>query len=213
MRPATMVLCLLLAGGIVWGGFCWKANTQNEQEAPISDQATQPIDDGEDLDNENATEAKPPAAVTSSRPARPSPAERSSAARPGPDQQLLDALASSDEKTRGVALRELGRTEGADPKLLTDPLTNDPSPNIRQAAARGLAQLQNRDALPDLMDALDDEDVNVRVWAITALHNTIVGIRFPYNASDPREERLMQIENIRRHVKRIEAYRALHSQP
>ncbi len=206
MKSTTMVVCVLLAGGIVWAGLWWQGNSQDDQEGSLSDQTTQPID-AEEAPDQNATPG--PDTTTTGRRARPPSAERRPASQPDPDQQLLARITSSDEDTRCDALKKLGRVKGTDPKLLTEPLSDDPSPKVRQAAARGLGQLRDRRSIPALMDALDDEDLNVRVWAITALHNTLNGeIRFPYKASNPREQRLLQIDNIRVVMARIIAYRA-----
>lgn len=208
MKSRIMVVCVLLAGGIVWAGLWWQGNSQDDQEGSLSDQTTQPIDAETDPDDQNATTGPVDTTTTGGR-ARPPSADRQPASQPDPDQQLLAKITSSDEKTRCDALKALGRVKGTDPKLLTEPLSDDPSPKVRQAAARGLGQLRDRRSIPALMDALDDEDLNVRVWAITALHNTLNGeIRFPYKASGPREQRLLQIDNIRVVMARIIAYRA-----
>ena len=95
------------------------------------------------------------------------------------------------------ALLALGTLEDTNPKLLTGVLDEDPSPAVRAAAARGLSRLRRREAIPDLLDALDDDDLQVRTWAITALNNTLRSTRFVYKADDPREVRLRNISIIR----------------
>lgn len=194
MRMATIAVCLLMAGAFAAFGFWWRANTQADT-ADSADtrsrqfhQTRQPADDETDL---------APAAAAPNGTDQRSTRERSTDTVSDEGRQWREALASSDDQVRREALLELGKRDDTDPKLLTDVLAEDPSPRIRAAAARGLSRLGRREAIPQLLDALDDEDINVRTWAITALNNTLIGVRFPYNANEPREARLRHIAIIR----------------
>jgi hypothetical protein len=214
MRATTIAVCVLVAGGVVAFGFWWRANIQDDSaNTPFSraDQTRRPID--------GPAPAVTPAGHldTSDGPASTNETDQHSTDRGSTvtvcqeGQRWREALASSDDQGRREALLELGKLQDTDPKLLTDALADDPAPDIRAAAARGLSRLKSEEAIPELLDALDDDDINVRTWAITGLNNTLVGVRFPYDARAPRPERLKQIESIRAYLERLEAHRA--SQP
>lgn len=112
--------------------------------------------------------------------------------------KLLRRLKDSpNERIRREAILALGRHSKTDPVLLTDVLEKDPSPRTRAAAARSLARLRNRKAIPKLVKALSDEDKQVRIWAISAL-NTICCVRFTYRADDPVAKRRHDISIIKR---------------
>ena len=110
---------------------------------------------------------------------------------------LLRLKDSPNEQIRLEAILALGRHSKTDPVLLTDILEKAPSPKTRAAAARSLSRLQNRAAVPELVNALGDEDQQVRIWAISALNRTCF-VRFTYKADDPLEKRRRDISNIKR---------------
>lgn len=206
MRIATVAVCLLVgAGAFVAFGFWRRANTQADTADSAEMQSRQPseaipLTNDETARAPGAADNLPPgSSVTAARAnntgRHPSPESQTGISDEG--QRLREMLASSDEEARRRALLALGKLDDTDPKLLTDVLAEDPSARIRAAAARGLSRLGRRETIPQLLDALDDEDINVRTWAITALNNTLIGVRFPYNANEPREARLRHIAIIR----------------
>jgi len=102
-----------------------------------------------------------------------------------------------NEQIRREAVLALGRHSKTDPVLLTDVLEEAPSPKTRAAAARGLSRLRNRRAIPKLVEALGDQDKQVRIWAISALNATCY-VRFTYRADDPVASRRHDIRIIKR---------------
>ncbi len=188
MRTGAAILCVLLALAIVGCRSAQDADDQTHAEPSPGETVEDPII------ITDPSPPTPPAGHTTPHVA-PSPPITAAPAR------LREMLESPDDGTRCDALRELGRIPGTDPTLLTSVLISDAPPIVRQAAARGLGDLKNRDAIPDLVRALDDDNLNVRVWAISALNNTLVDARFPYNANARREERLMRIDNIERQLR------------
>ena len=62
------------------------------------------------------------------------------------------------------------------------------SPEVRAAAADQLGHLRDFDAMPLLLAAMDDEDVEVRGRAGTAV-GKILGVDFYFRADDPPTER------------------------
>lgn len=102
-----------------------------------------------------------------------------------------------NEQIRREAILALGRHSSTDPVLLSDVLEEDPSPGTRAAAARSLSRLRNRKAIPKLVEALSDEDQQVRIWAISALNSTC-WVRFTYRADDPVAKRRFDIRIIKR---------------
>ena len=102
-----------------------------------------------------------------------------------------------NEQIRREAILALGRHSSTDPVLLSDVLEEAPSPGTRAAAARSLSRLRNRKAIPKLVEALGDEDQQVRIWAISALNSTC-WVRFTYRADDPVAKRRHDIRIIKR---------------
>jgi len=189
-----------VVGAFVAFGFWWKANIQpdsSDHPASQPDEPAQPPDNGPGpapVEDDPPTPDQPPAAAgdVDGCPARADGGPISDEGR-----RLREALASSDDEARRQALLALGKLDDTDPALLTSALAEDPAPVIRAAAARGLSRLKRREAIPQLLDALDDDDLHVRTWAITALNNTLHGVRFPYRADEPRERRLYNISIMR----------------
>lgn len=73
------------------------------------------------------------------------------------------------------------------------------SPDQRAAAACLAAERRDRDAVPLLVDRLDDDDEAVRMFAILALER-ITGTRLGYAYHAPEPERLRAIERWRRYL-------------
>ena len=200
MRVATIVVCVLVAGAFVAFGFWWKANVQADSadtRSPQPDEPTRSANNGTGparIQDDSPTPPSQPPVAANAPDERPAPGD---GAVSDENRRLQEMLASSDDNARREALLALGALDDTDPALLTDTLAEDPSPVIRAAAAQGLSRLKRREVIPQLLDALDDEDLNVRTWAITALNNTLHGVRFPYRADEPRERRLYHISVIR----------------
>jgi len=72
-------------------------------------------------------------------------------------------------------------------------------PRVRAAAATGLGRIGALDALPYLLEAMDDDSRIVRARANAAFVH-LTGRDFMFRADAPREERLMILDNIRRAV-------------
>jgi len=119
----------------------------------------------------------------------------------GPDaaEALAGILgAATRGAVRGEAAAALGLCAGTDPAPLAATLRADPDARARAGAARGLARLRSRAALPALLDALErDDDAGVRRIAILAIQK-VLGVRFPYDVSAPPGRRAEQARSIRR---------------
>ncbi len=190
-----MVACLLVAGTFVAFGYWWKANTQSTRSAaaePDSDVIERPP-------AEASTTGEVDTVVTNGAPNATPPAHPPDAASDETRRLQQQVLTSSDQPARRRALLELGQRDDADPAVLTDVLAADPLPETRAAAARGLSRLRSVQAVPQLVEALSDEDLKVRTWAITALNRTFGG-RFQFAADAPLERRRLHIYNIRRRL-------------
>ncbi|MCG8587453.1 MAG: HEAT repeat domain-containing protein [Pirellulales bacterium] len=70
------------------------------------------------------------------------------------------------------------------------------SPPVRVAAIEGIAKGWDYDAMEDLFAALDDPSVEVRERAGKAVQR-MIGLRFPYNASDPPAARAAVVAHMR----------------
>ena len=81
---------------------------------------------------------------------------------------LLDLLKSADADQRWWALRTLAQSPRARTEWLL-PLLNDPSPDVRQAAALGLCSHPDETAVRPLIQALSDGDAMVSDLARNAL--------------------------------------------
>ena len=84
--------------------------------------------------------------------------------------QLMAALTAKDPMTRTLAVRGLGRLKAADaePKLEAI-LANDPYPEVREAAATSLREIESPNAVDALGKALSDEATTVRLTALSGL--------------------------------------------
>jgi HEAT repeat protein len=86
----------------------------------------------------------------------------------------LRDLSSPKAAVRADALRDLCRYADDGPRdkvlhALEHALRSDEAPEVRSAAALGLADLEAGEALPSLLLAVEDDDAHVRQMAITAL--------------------------------------------
>jgi HEAT repeat protein len=104
-------------------------------------------------------------------------------------------------RARGEAAATLGSFKDADPTVLAQALTSDPNAEARAGAAKGLLRMRNPKAIPELVQALEDRDPRVRIWAITAIHKMIAR-RFPYNAKLPPARQRQEIERIKAYLRR-----------
>lgn len=82
---------------------------------------------------------------------------------------LMDLTHSSDVDTRWWALSTLAQSPHCRTEWLLPFLSNDPSPEIRQCAALGLANHVDKSSIDSLIKALDDADGMVCNLAANAL--------------------------------------------
>jgi len=83
---------------------------------------------------------------------------------------LIEALADKDPMTRTLAVQGLGTLKvAAAAAPLADLLAKDPYPEVRQAAAFSLRQIEVPSTVAALGKALKDPEVNVRVVSLTGL--------------------------------------------
>lgn len=103
-----------------------------------------------------------------------------------------------------VAIRpEQVKTE-RDAGVLTKVLIEAEEPKSRQEAARALGRQDVRSALPALLDALSDDDLTVRVYAISAI-NDITNMRFIYAPDSPKDVREPQARDLRNYLRQAGA--------
>jgi hypothetical protein len=112
--------------------------------------------------------------------------------------KLKEAAATPDWRTREAAIVGIGRLgkEGSDPEFLVQSLQNDPSAEVRAAAAAGLGRLRCWDGGHALIRALSDRDEIVRARAGAALQK-IMGVDVRFRANDPPAQRAAAIQKIR----------------
>lgn len=82
---------------------------------------------------------------------------------------LLDLTHSPDVDSRWWALRTLAQSPHCRTEWLVPFLSSDPSPEVRQCAALGLAVRPEESAIQPLIQALSDEDNLVETLAVNAL--------------------------------------------
>ena len=100
---------------------------------------------------------------------------------------------------------------GAYPKLSPAPLrkilaSKKEDPQMRAGAARGLARRRDKTALKELVEALEDPDARVRLWAITAIGRT-TAFRFKFDAFAPPAKQQNEIRFIKDTLRRRTAYK------
>ena len=111
---------------------------------------------------------------------------------------LVTILAESDSPVaRSAAATALGHCPEVDVNVLTAVLSNRrEDPIVRAGAAKGLAGRRDGKSIPRLVDALEDPDPRVRLWAITAI-GRMTALRFDYDAARPPAEQREKIRHIR----------------
>ena len=111
---------------------------------------------------------------------------------------LVAILDESDSRAaRSAAASAIGDCPEVDLKLLTRVLHNvREDPVVRAGAARGIGRRRDPAGLPQLLNALEDDDPRVRLWAITAI-GRITALRFRYDAARPPSEQVEEIRRIR----------------
>lgn len=124
-----------------------------------------------------------------------------------PLQKILTQTSNSSP-VRAEAVAALGKCPKANVKIevLTKILTSDPDPEVRAGAARGLSRRRDKVAIKELVDALEDPDARVRLWAITAIGRT-TALRFDYDASLEPEKQQKQIRSIKDTLRQRTSYR------
>ncbi len=106
---------------------------------------------------------------------------------------------------RGEAAAQLGK-KGGDAEALTRVLDpgGEPEAKVRAGAAKGLGFARDPEAIPQLVEALEDPDREVRIWAITAIHRMIAR-RFPFDASKPPGTQRAEIRRIEEYLRKAGA--------
>lgn len=113
---------------------------------------------------------------------------------PPPWHKFLADLASKEETVRWDAVTTLGET--GDPAVIPHvlPMLKDPTWVVRMAAARALGEkLHAREAVPDLITMLEDEDSAVRETAWIQLR-VITGKDFKFDSYAPDAERAKRVK-------------------
>jgi HEAT repeat protein len=85
---------------------------------------------------------------------------------------LIDALKDPNRSVRGAALRSLAWI--GDPRAvqaIAALALSDPSPDLRSSAAHQLRKIRSADAVPALIDVLDDPSRGVRMSALQSLQH------------------------------------------
>ena len=96
---------------------------------------------------------------------------------PAQPNKTLELINSPKTEERVAAIEQLGAYPNqASETVLTDLLTSDQEPGVRNAAALSLGIIYNPDdsTVHALLDALEDESENVRLTALSTLENYIL---------------------------------------
>jgi HEAT repeat protein len=93
-----------------------------------------------------------------------------------PTNPWLDQLKSPDEKTRGKAARELGKSNDAAVIPALAAALTDPSDKVRREVVIALAQIHQPESLDGLITAAKDSDPDVRVAAAQSLVGYYTGV-------------------------------------
>jgi len=124
---------------------------------------------------------------------------------------LRKILASPDisPPARGEAAAALGKCPKASVEVavLTEILTSKTEdPQVRAGAARGLARRRDNMALKELVEALEDPDPRVRLWAITAIGRS-TAFRFKFDAWAPPAKQQNEIRFIKETLRKRTSYK------
>jgi hypothetical protein len=172
IHHARRILCVFLLAGVVCLAAC-----------------------GSDDSNNAANSQRPSGQTASGNPPRPSsqimaPPSSSSSDAPAMistiDLSVPDAVVNITPEETKVQ---------TDPVVLSQVLLTANEAQSRRIAARGLGRKREYDALPALLDALYDEDLTVRVYAISAIHD-ITHMRFNFRPDGPADRRDEQIQHL-----------------
>ncbi len=101
---------------------------------------------------------------------------------------LKAALASDDTALKAAAITALGAALGEEALADIRPLLESEQIEVKQAAAKALANMGDRDVLPVLLELIQHDDVNVRASSIAILRG-LTGKQFgmlAYDAADKR---------------------------
>ena len=93
------------------------------------------------------------------------------------DTKIIELINSPQKDERGAAIQQLGAYPNqASETLLTQLLTTDQEPSVRNAAARslGIIYKPTEPTLEALLNALEDESEAVRFTALTTLENYLL---------------------------------------
>lgn len=125
-----------------------------------------------------------------------------------PLQRVL-SRADSSPPARAEAAAALGKCPKADVEVsvLTKILVSKTQdPQVRAGAARGLARRRDKTALNELVEALEDTDPRVRLWAITAIGRT-TALRFEYDAWTSPAKQQDELRFIKETLRRRTSYK------
>ena len=122
--------------------------------------------------------------------------------------QFLSEILATAERgaVRGAAAAELGGFPQTDAGTLIGVLAGDASAEARAGAAKGLARLRKGEAMDELVEALDDPDRRVRLWAIAAL-SRITALRFVFHADKDPPSQQQNIERIKQQLRQRCGYK------
>ena len=84
------------------------------------------------------------------------------------------------------------------PEEVRAELAGSDSPEVRADSAGRLGAWHDRQSMPQLIAALDDDDLNVRARAGAAVIE-ILGADFLFRADDPPQRRRQAVERIKKH--------------
>ena len=98
---------------------------------------------------------------------------------------------------RATAATVLGECPEVNARVLTRAMLVDDDAQVRVGAARGLAVRRDKATLPQLVQALEDSDSRVRLWAIEAIRR-ITAMRFRYDAEKPPARQRAEIAEIKK---------------
>jgi HEAT repeat protein len=107
------------------------------------------------------------------------------------------AVEAADDRTREKAIEELatqGDVASDGLRLVFQKVDN---PQTRAQAAKAMADADAMEAVPDLINALDDENVELRRASDDALRSLLSGVSVRYDANASPEERRAAMERYR----------------
>ena len=127
---------------------------------------------------------------------------------PAPLRKIL-ARPDISPAARGEAAAAIGKCPKASVEVtvLTEILASKTeAPQVRAGAARGLARRLDKMALKELVEALEDPDPRVRLWAITAIGRS-TAFRFKFDAFAPPARQQNEIRVIKETLRKRTTYK------